>query len=219
METPQVKLLAVQNLPNNYQLLRILLDLRCFQTELCRLSNGRAVSSLPDPQRIDPTKIESLYGDFGLELRSYIAAILKDQELADEVLQIVLKKTLEQGHQAHSNIRGWMFRVALQECQLHKREAQREQRILQKAFWKTGHRTVSGEQPTASTVQQEVVAAVRQAIESLTPDQQRVVRMRIYEDKTFAEIANELQIPLGTALTRMRAATQKLEAALQKHAD
>jgi RNA polymerase sigma-70 factor (ECF subfamily) len=34
--------------------------------------------------------------------------------------------------------------------------------------------------------------------------------MRIYEEKTFATIAEELGIPLGTALARMRAALEKL---------
>lgn len=177
------------------------------------------MSSSPDPQRIDPNKIESVYADFGHELRSYIAAILKDRELADEVLQAVLRKTLEVGHTAHSNLRGWMFRVALQECQLHRRESQRERTILQKAFWKTGGRAASDERPSASTERGEVVAAVRRAIETLPVEQQVIVRLRIYEEKTFAVIAEELQIPLGTALTRMRSAMQKLEAALQSHAE
>jgi RNA polymerase sigma-70 factor (ECF subfamily) len=35
--------------------------------------------------------------------------------------------------------------------------------------------------------------------------------MRIYEEKTFATIAEELGIPLGTALGRMRTALQKLQ--------
>ena len=38
--------------------------------------------------------------------------------------------------------------------------------------------------------------------------------MRIYEEKTFAVIAKELKIPLGTALGRMRAALIKLRSRL-----
>ncbi|NQU19940.1 MAG: hypothetical protein HQ567_01555 [Candidatus Nealsonbacteria bacterium] len=40
----------------------------------------------------------------------------------------------------------------------------------------------------------------------LPAKQREVVRMRIYEEKTFVRIAEELGIPLGTALARMRAA-------------
>jgi RNA polymerase sigma-70 factor (ECF subfamily) len=39
--------------------------------------------------------------------------------------------------------------------------------------------------------------------------------MRIYEEKTFAMIAQELGIPLGTALGRMRTALAKLRKTLE----
>jgi RNA polymerase sigma-70 factor (ECF subfamily) len=38
--------------------------------------------------------------------------------------------------------------------------------------------------------------------------------MRIYEEKKFAAIAEELGLPLGTVLTRMRLALKKLAASL-----
>jgi RNA polymerase sigma-70 factor (ECF subfamily) len=47
-------------------------------------------------------------------------------------------------------------------------------------------------------------------IASLPPEQKIVVNMRIVEDKTFGQISEELQIPLGTALSRMRLALQRL---------
>jgi RNA polymerase sigma-70 factor (ECF subfamily) len=43
--------------------------------------------------------------------------------------------------------------------------------------------------------------------------------MRIYEEKTFATIAQELKIPLGTALARMRSALIKLRTKLATHPD
>jgi RNA polymerase sigma-70 factor, ECF subfamily len=56
---------------------------------------------------------------------------------------------------------------------------------------------------------------VRRALMELPSPQQQVVRMRIYEGKTFAVIAQELGIPLGTALGRMRTALQKLTSRFQ----
>ena len=61
----------------------------------------------------------------------------------------------------------------------------------------------------------EAVDAVKAALAELRPEEREVVRMRIYEEKTFAVIAEELQIPLGTALARMRSALGKLRAALE----
>ena len=57
---------------------------------------------------------------------------------------------------------------------------------------------------------------VRQAIDELPEAQRQIVCLRIYDEKTFAEIAEELQIPLGTALSRMRAAVSKLKERLDQ---
>jgi DNA-directed RNA polymerase specialized sigma24 family protein len=40
--------------------------------------------------------------------------------------------------------------------------------------------------------------------------------MRIYEQKKFATIAEELGLPLGTVLTRMQSALKKLRQRLSK---
>ena len=52
-------------------------------------------------------------------------------------------------------------------------------------------------------------------MKTLPVEQQIVVRMRIDEGKTFAIIASELNVPLGTVLTRMRLAIKKLQAQLK----
>ena len=57
---------------------------------------------------------------------------------------------------------------------------------------------------------QESIREVRERIEDLPAEQQVVVRKRIYEDKTFKVISEEVGAPLGTVLTRMRAALAKL---------
>ena len=42
-----------------------------------------------------------------------------------------------------------------------------------------------------------------------------MVWARMYEDKTFAQIAGEQGVPLGTVLTRMRLALEKLRGLLR----
>ena len=85
-------------------------------------------------------------------------------------------------------------------------------RVLQRAAWTRETRTGPADEPLLKT---ETVDVVRQAIKKLPAEQQKIVRMRIYEEKTFATIAEELDIPLGTALGRMRAAVSKLKQRLQ----
>jgi len=62
------------------------------------------------------------------------------------------------------------------------------------------HRDAGPEEPL---IRGETVEAVREALKQLPEEQRRVVLARIYEEKTFAEIAGEFGLPLGTVLTRM----------------
>jgi RNA polymerase sigma-70 factor (ECF subfamily) len=59
---------------------------------------------------------------------------------------------------------------------------------------------------------------VRAAIERLSPEQRAVVEQRVDAGRTFAEIAAESGLPLGTVLTRMRQAHEALRKALGEDA-
>lgn len=166
-------------------------------------------------------EVAALYRDLGPELRAFLTGVLRDRELAEECLQNVFRKTLEQLQGVRDNVRGWLFRVAFHEAMLVRRKLGRERDVLRSSVWEPGRQagSTSGGQhrpAEAALVQSETVALVRDALAELPLEQQQVVRMRIYEDKTFAVIAAELNLPLGTVLTRMRLATEKLERKLQR---
>ena len=78
-----------------------------------------------------------------------------------------------------------------------------------------GVRPGRGETAEEPLLRLETIERVRRAIQELSAPQQQIVRMRIHEEKTFAAIARELGIPLGTALARMRAALARLREKLQ----
>ena len=56
----------------------------------------------------------------------------------------------------------------------------------------------------------ETAATVRAAIDRLPDPQRTVVLLRMRDAMTFSAIADKLDIPLSTALTRMQAALDKL---------
>ena len=62
---------------------------------------------------------------------------------------------------------------------------------------------------------QEKVELLKRRINELSEQQQQVLRLRIFEDMTFAEIAKTMRIPIGTALSRMRLALDRLRASSQ----
>lgn len=168
-------------------------------------------------------------------MEAFLIGVFRDQHQAAEVVQIVFRKALEYLAQLETNEklpkskesvagllskwqspRGWLFRVAWNEAMLVRRVKTRHQNLLQKAVWNRDLNQPEPSAPNSGLVQDETVEAVRKAINDLPEEQRTVVRSRIYEDKTFAVIAEELGVPLGTVLTRMRLAMQKLERSLAK---
>ena len=174
--------------------------------------------SFPDDhERIEPDSVAGLYQQHAGEMRAFLTGVLRDRELADEVLQTVCGKALEKGHTATENIRGWLFKVAWNESMLVRRVQARQSGGLKKAIRQQNFPDQMPEQSEAAAVRSEMIERVREAISRLPPEQQVVVRLRVYEEKKFAVIAEELGLPLGTVLTRMRSAISKLENSLGRH--
>jgi RNA polymerase sigma-70 factor (ECF subfamily) len=57
---------------------------------------------------------------------------------------------------------------------------------------------------------------VRRAMARLSDEQMRVIELFFYEEKTHSEIAEQLQIPLGTVKSRLRLAVARLRALLEE---
>ena len=153
--------------------------------------------------------VAELYVQHAAELRAFLTGVLRNADWVSEALQSTFVKVAQAGRTAQpETIKGWLFRVAYNEAMLLRRKQEVNHRAIQKVAWQAPS---SSSQPAdESLLKQELVERVRRGLDTLPADQRLVVRLKIYEDKTFAEIARELGIPLGTVVTRMRAALQKL---------
>ena len=69
--------------------------------------------------------------------------------------------------------------------------------------------------PTDKAIQAETIRNARRALKSLPDPWQQVVYLRVYENLTFQQIAHRLDVPLGTALTRMRRALERLRSEMK----
>jgi len=161
---------------------------------------------------LDPSIVAALYVDHGEELRRFLLGILRDGQLTSDVLQATFVKMVQRGHETREDSRkAWLFRLAYNEAMAVRRREGVGDRVLRRVAWHSNGAAGGADEPL---LRLEAVQSVRDALEELPPEQRQVVRMRTYEEKTFATIAKELKIPLGTALGRMRAATMKLRARL-----
>ena len=166
---------------------------------------------------LDPTavraRVAAAFQEHGGELRRFVAGVVRDPDAAGDVMQATLAKALERGHAARpETLKGWLFRVAFHEA-LAIRRRQRVGVAAVRRLADLGR--AADEAPDAGLVRGEEAAAVRRALHALPEEQRRVVVARVYDDKTFAQIAREAGVPLGTVLTRMRLALDKLRRALR----
>ena len=179
---------------------------------MSKAGNSRNTTlSAADEGKLDSSVVAALFEQHSDELLRFLVGVLRDHQLASDALQAAFTKMVERGHEAKEESRkAWLFRVAYNEA-LHVRRRQKTgKNVLQRVAWSADLYQVDD-----SLVRGEKIEQVRSAINELPSEQQRVVRMRIYEEKTFAVIAAELDIPLGTALGRMRAALAKLRSKLK----
>ncbi len=168
--------------------------------------------SLPSPVRLAPQVIADLHERYRAELIRFLCGVLRDGPLAEDVCQIAFAKLAERGHEVQFDaLKSWLFRVAMNEALGVRRHEAVGRKVAQQWTWIVRQ---SGDAADEPMLRQESIGQVCRALEELPEEQRQIVRMRMYEDKTFATIAAELNIPLGTALGRMRTALQKLRSKL-----
>lgn len=165
--------------------------------------------------KIDPAAVAAIYVEHAEPLRRFLLGVLGDSQLAGDVLQAAFTKLVERGHETREESRkSWLFRVAFHEAMAVRRRQNVGQKVVKRLAWSKDTTSDRADEPL---LRLESVESVRAALDELPSEQREVVRMRIYEEKSFAVIAEELSIPLGTALGRMRSAMQKLKRILAHH--
>jgi RNA polymerase sigma factor (sigma-70 family) len=180
-------------------------------------AGSATLSSTEEPnafcEQLSSEVVAALYSQHGEELRRFLQGMLRDGALAADCLQATFTKLVERGHETREETRkAWLFRVAFHEAMAFRRRAAVGDKVFRQVAWQSVSVPPSAEERAIGL---EAVEAVKAALAELRPEEREMVRMRIYEEKTFAVIAAELQIPLGTALGRMRMALIKLKTKLE----
>lgn len=139
--------------------------------------------------------------------------VLRDRAGVDDALQATFGKLLTRGHTAdRDRIRSWLFRVAYNEAMLWRRsEAGRREKTEQAAWSLTQGRPTPEPEGLERLTHRESLERTRQALQELPTVTREILRLRIYEERKFREIAEELNLPLGTVLSKAHTALQKLK--------
>ena len=158
---------------------------------------------------------DRLLAEHAPALRNFLGARCRDDDLSAELMQEVAARLVAAAPrlETNGNLRGYLFRIAdTVWCDYLRRELVRRR----------GAVMLAREERTPAAADERLLAgelqmAIRRAIAALPPAQREVLELRHRGELTFREIAEQLDRPLGTVLTQMRAALEKIGAALEDY--
>jgi RNA polymerase sigma-70 factor (ECF subfamily) len=123
------------------------------------------------------------------------------------------------GFRGEAKVSSWLHRIAVNQCISRQRRSKvrSESALEDEAESNAGSfATPLSYSPARVAEGRQETAAVRRAINSLPIELRQVVVMKEFEELTFREISEALDVPLSTVKSRLYTALKQLQMCLQK---
>jgi RNA polymerase sigma-70 factor (ECF subfamily) len=161
-------------------------------------------------QHNDRAAFGQLFEHFGPRLKSYYVragmASAQAEDLAQEVMLNVWRKA-PQFDPLRAGAATWIFVIARNlRVDLFRRQRSEQSALTEEPFERMDAPALASE--TIDIAQRE--ARVRNALATLSEEQQSVIRLSFFSDTPHGEIAAQLGLPLGTVKSRIRLAVARL---------
>jgi len=145
-------------------------------------------------------------------LRAYARSLTRAQDTADDLVQIACEKALRNiaGYAEGSRLDAWMFRI-LRNAWIDGHRARRETTDIADL---TDSAALIGEDGRDVAENRLHLAEVRRAMDTLPEDQRTVLMLVCVEGMRYREVAEALDIPEGTVMSRLSRGRAALAQAL-----
>jgi RNA polymerase sigma-70 factor (ECF subfamily) len=165
----------------------------------------------------DEAAFEMLFRHFAPRLKSYFTKLGGDPAMAEEITQeamVSVWKNAGQFDPARASAATWIFTIARNLSIDRFRQARRP------SFDPNDPAFIpeDEEPPDQQLERAETEQKVREVMNSLSPNEQSVLMLSFYENRSHGEIAKRLGLPVGTVKSRIRLAFGKLREALDPEA-
>lgn len=140
--------------------------------------------------------------------------IVKDHQEAYDVVQEVFIKAMREDRLFDEDfkIKAWLFRVTSNLCFNQVRNRKRRGAILDTMMKPEALGADQLESVFAGQQREEVMAS----LEQLSDDHKEILLLRYYDDLSYAEISDVLQVKLGTVMSRLSRARMRLLAVMEE---
>ena len=123
------------------------------------------------------------------------------------------------GFRGEAKVSSWLHRIAVNQCITRQRRA----RVRAESSLEAAEETHSAQfaaplhtSPARRAEGRQRTEAVRRAVAALPPDLREVILMKEFEELTFQEIADTLEVPLSTVKSRLYTALKQLRMRLEQ---
>ena len=164
-------------------------------------------------QRLDPDAYDALVEAFGPRLFGFLYRLTGSRDEADDLLQDVFLRVVRMlpSYTHSGRFEAWIFRIAANLGRDRIRRVRRTPTIVsltqatddgEDAERAGGDTDGAGGAPDAPLIRREQLDRMQIALGQLPAPEREVIMLRHYSELGFAEIADLMGTPLGTALAR-----------------
>ncbi len=170
----------------------------------------------------DERALELLINKHNQRLSSFIYSKVQDREVTEDIFQDTFMKVIRTLKRGSYNEEGkflpWVMRIAYNLIMDHFRRNKRLPKFQSNGDFNI-FSVIGDEQLNAESqlIKDQIDCDLEQLIEELPEDQKRVLQMRIYQDMSFKEIAENTGVSINTALGRMRYALINIRKVIDRH--
>lgn len=157
----------------------------------------------------DRAAFKQLFGYFAPRLKSYLINLGLGAERAEDLAQDVMVTVWQKAEQfdaSKAKLSTWMFRIARNRFI----DLKRRQKYPEVDADDHLKEFVAPEQTDEPVMAGQTAARISKAMVTLKDNQRRVIELSFFEELSHSQIAEQLDLPLGTVKSRIRIAFQAL---------
>jgi RNA polymerase sigma-70 factor (ECF subfamily) len=164
-----------------------------------------------DPQAGYRQRFEEWVRDHGKAVRGFLLALVRRSDVAEDLCQEVFCRAWEgrERYAEQGKTRAYLLQIA-NRLVVDRGRRNEPRTNLDDDVWKAFEPPSTAPDPSQAAVRNEQVRMLHTALDRLTAMQQRVLLLRYYGQMEFQEIADNLEMPLSTALSHCRRGLETL---------